>query len=189
MSRIGKIPIQIPEGVKVDIGVNRINISGPKANLSLRLRPELETEIKGKEIKVKVKNKTRLSSSLFGTTRTLIQNAIIGVTEGFEKKLEIHGVGYRASKKENDLILEMGFSHPIEIKASGGIEFQVQKNIIIISGFDKKQVGEVAAHIKNVRPVEPYKGKGIRYVGETIKKKAGKKAKTAIGEGTTGTTS
>lgn len=186
MSRIGKTPIAIPEGVKVNITAGRIEVSGPKGSISISLRPELETLIKENQILVKVKNKTKLTSSFFGTTRTLIQNAIIGVTKGFEKKLEIHGAGYKVYKKENDLVLELGFSHPITIKAPEGIDFQIQKNTIIISGINKIKIGEMAAQIRMLRPVEPYKGKGIRYAQEIIKKKVGKKAKAAIGEGGAG---
>ena len=183
MSRIGRMPIIIPDNVKININSGKINITGPKATSSFKLRSEVIIEIVDNNLKVRIKNKNKISSSVFGTTRTLIQNAICGVTEGFEKKLEIHGVGYKSSKKGENLLLELGFSHPVEVKVPDGIEFQVQKNEITISGASKQQVGEIAARIRNIRKVEPYKGKGIRYSDEVVKKKIGKKAKAALGEG------
>jgi large subunit ribosomal protein L6 len=186
MSRIGRMPIEIPEHVKIDIDNQKITISGPSAILFLNLRPEIGVKKSNNQLKLEVKDKTKLGFSISGLTRTLIQNAILGVTRGFEKRLEIRGVGYKASKKGEDLVLEVGFSHPVTIKASEGIEFQVQKNQIIVLGPDKEQVGGMAAYIRNIRKVEPYKGKGIRYINEIVRKKAGKKAKVAIGETASG---
>ena len=183
MSRIGRMPIKIPEGVKIEFNGSIVLVSGIKAKISIDLRPEIKIIQNNNELNLSVSKKTKLSASLYGLSRTLVQNAIDGVTNGFEKKLEIHGVGYKAELKGKDLELQMGYSHPVTILAPRGIDFQVQKNEIIISGADKRQVGEVAAHIRNVRKVESYKGKGIRYADEIVKKKVGKKAKAAIGEG------
>jgi large subunit ribosomal protein L6 len=182
MSRIGKMPIRIPEGVKLNTEDHIINVSGPGGNIIVKLKPEIGIEINNNEAKIVIKNKNKQVFSIFGTSRTLIQNAIIGVTEGFEKKLEIHGVGYKASLKEKDLFLELGYSHPVIVNCPEGIEFKIQKNIIIVSGAKKEQVGEMASRIRHLRKVEPYKGKGIRYSEEIIRKKIGKKAKAALGE-------
>jgi len=184
MSRIGKKPIIIPENIKIEIENNStIKINGPKGDLSLSIPSCLNPELKDNSLILSLKKVDKASKSLHGTFRTLVNNAIIGVISGFEKKLEIHGTGYKASLKDKDLVLELGYSHPIIIKIPSEISCSVQKNIIILSGPDKQKVGELAAKIKKLRPVEPYKGKGIRYVGELIKKKAGKKAKAALGEG------
>jgi len=183
MSRIGKMPITISDDVKINIEGQKINISGPKGALAFVLEPEIEAKLSNNEITLVPKTNTKSISSIFGTSRTLLNNAVIGVRKGFEKKLEIHGVGYKAVKQGEDLVLSVGFAHPVNISAPKGIEFQVQKNQIIVSGIDKKQVGEIAAKIRNARKVEPYKGKGIRYIDEVVKKKVGKKAKAALGEG------
>ncbi len=183
MSRIGRMPIAVPDNVKVNIDGQKISIVGPKSTLTFVLSQYIEIQVDNNEIHLSAKAKTKAVSSIFGTTRTLLHNAVEGVSKGFEKKLEIHGVGYKAVKDGEGLVLELGFAHPVNISAPEGIEFQVQKNQIIVSGSDKKLVGEVAASIRNMRKVEPYKGKGIRYVGEIVKKKVGKKAKAALGEG------
>lgn len=171
MSRIGKKPILIPQGVEVKIEGRRVTVKGPKGTLTREFRPEVRIEAQEGRILVSSEN-----SAFWGLTRTLIQNQILGVTQGYEKKLEIHGVGYRASREGEDLVLNVGFSHPVKIKKPEGIEFSVEKNIITVSGIDKELVGQVAARIRQVRPPEPYKGKGIRYQGESVRKKAGKKA-------------
>lgn len=183
MSRIGRMPIAIPDNVKVNIDGQKVIIIGPKSTLTFILSQQIEIKVDNNKINLSAKAKTKTVSSIFGTTRTLLQNAVEGVSKGFEKKLEIHGVGYKAIKDSKGLVLELGFAHPVNISTPEGIEFQVQKNQIIISGSDKKLVGEIAANIRNMRKVEPYKGKGIRYVGEIVKKKVGKKAKAALGEG------
>ena len=181
MSRIGKKHIIIPEGVIVEIDDNnRILVKGPKGELETYIRPEIKIEKKnsptGEEIVVAPDKETKRTSALWGLSRTLIANMVEGVTNGYEKKLEIQGVGYRANLEGEDLILLMGFSHPVKIEKVEGIKFEVQKNIITVSGIDKELVGQIAAKIRKVRPPEPYKGKGIRYEGEYVRRKSGKKA-------------
>jgi len=178
MSRIGKQPITIPDGVEVKVDKaagGEIRIKGPKGELVRPVPDEIEVAIKDKEIVVGIKKKTNNAPALWGLLRTLIANMIEGVTQGFEKKLEIEGVGYRAALENDKLILSLGFSHPVEIKAPDGIEFKVEKNLITVSGIDKQLVGQVAADIRSKRKPEPYKGKGIHYLGEEIRRKAGKK--------------
>jgi large subunit ribosomal protein L6 len=175
MSRIGKQPITIPDNVEVKIDKGEIEIKGPKGKLTQVIPDEIEVTIKEKEIVVALKKKIKNSPALWGLLRTLIFNMIQGVTEGYEKQLEIEGVGYRATLQGNKLVLNIGFSHPVEIEAPAGIEFKVERNIITVSGIDKQLVGQVAAKIRSKRKPEPYKGKGIHYVGEVIRRKAGKK--------------
>ena len=179
MSRIGKKPIEIPKGVEVKIEDNVVIVKGPKGELQKKIRPEIKVEIKENEILVSPEKETKKTNAFWGLTRTLISNIIKGVTEGYEKKLEIQGVGYKANLEGEDLVLQVGFSHSVKIDKVGGIKFEVEKNIIAISGIDKELVGQVAAKIRKVRPPEPYKGKGIRYVGEEVRRKAGKKVVTA----------
>lgn len=176
MSRIGKQPIEIPEGVKVKIEDNFIIVKGPKGGLKRELPKEINVEVKAKQIIVNSKDK-----SLWGLWRTLIANMIEGVKQGFEKKLEIVGVGYRAKVEDNKLILNLGFSHPVEVEIPKGIEAKVEKNIITILGIDKQLVGQIAAYIRTQKKPEPYKGKGIRYLDEEVKIKPGKKAVAAEG--------
>ena len=176
MSRIGKQPIQILDGVDVKIDGNLIIIKGKKGELIQKILPEIGLEIKDKNIIVKELRKTKDSSALWGTFRALINNMVNGVTDGFEKKLIIEGIGFRAAINNNKLVLNLGFSHPIEIEAPKGIEFKIDKNTIIVSGPDKQMVGQVAASIRAKKKPEPYKGKGIRYEGEIIRRKTGKKA-------------
>lgn len=175
MSRIGKKHIVIPEGVNIDINNNKVSVKGPKGGLEIYIRPEIKIEKKENEIIVAPDKKTKRTSALWGLSRTLIANMIEGVTNGYEKKLEIQGVGYRASLEGENLVLLMGFSHPVKIEKVEGIKFEVQKNIIIVSGIDKELVGQIAAKIRKVRPPEPYKGKGMRYEGEYVRRKTGKK--------------
>lgn len=176
MSRIGKQPIQIPEGVEVKIDGDLVIVKGPKGELKTQIRPEIKTELKDEKIILKPVKFYKGTQALWGTYRSHIANMIEGVTKGFEKKLEIQGVGYRANIEGKDLILNLGYSHPIKIEASEGIEFKIEKNTIIVSGIDKQLVGQVTAEIRSKRKPEPYKGKGIRYGGEIIKRKMGKKA-------------
>jgi len=176
MSRIGKQSIIIPEGVEVKISDHQIGVKGPKGELTQSIPPQIEITLEGKELLVTLRKKTKDSSALWGLLRALIFNMVKGVSEGFEKKLEIEGVGYRASLQDNKLILNLGFSHPVEVAAPEEIEFKVDKNIITISGIDKQLVGQIAAKIRAFRKPEPYKGKGIHYLGEVIRRKAGKKA-------------
>lgn len=179
MSRIGKQPINIPEGVEIKIDKDLILVKGKKGELTQKLMSEVE--IKDKTIILKESQKTKESSALWGTFRALIANMVEGVSKGFEKKLIIEGVGYRAALNGNKLVLSLGYSHPIEIQAPKGIEFKIEKNAIIISGPDKQLVGQIAADIRIQRKPEPYKGKGIRYEGEIIRRKAGKKAVSTTG--------
>lgn len=178
MSRIGKAPIDIPDKVKVNINDNVVSASGPLGNLSLTIRPEITVKQAENKIileRVNEENKTR---ALHGLTRTLVSNIINGVNTGFEKKLEIQGVGYRATKEGNNLTLALGYSHPVKIVPPEGIEILVEgTNKITVKGADKQKVGDVAAEIRSKRPPEVYKGKGIRYAGEHVRKKAGKTGK------------
>lgn len=180
MSRIGKKPIQIPEGVEVSMQDEEITVKGPKGELKRNLRSEVKVEKKDNQIIVSLKENSpagrKNSKSFWGLSRTLIFNMIEGVLKGHQKQLEIQGVGYRANLEGEDLVLQVGFSHPVNIKKPEGINFAVEKNIITISGIEKELVGQVAAKIREVRKPEPYKGKGIRYVGEHVRRKVGKKA-------------
>jgi large subunit ribosomal protein L6 len=181
MSRVGKKPIQIPEGVDVKIEGSKVTVKGPKGEISQEFQPEIKVKIEEGQILVSPQKEKRETQALWGLTRALIANMTKGVTDGFEKKLEIQGVGYRAEVKGEELVLYVGFSHPVTIKIPKGINIGVEKNIITVSGINKELVGQVAAVIRKKRPPEPYKGKGIRYLGEIVKRKVGKKA-----AGTTG---
>jgi large subunit ribosomal protein L6 len=176
MSRIGKKPIQIPAGVEAKVEGNAVSIKGPKGQLSVVVRPELKVELKEGFILVTPGHETKKTGAYWGLFRTLIFNMVEGVAKGHEKKLEIQGVGYKANIEGGDLNLIVGFSHPVKIKKPETITFVVEKNIITISGPDKELVGQLAAVIRKVKKPEPYKGKGIRYVGEVVRKKVGKKA-------------
>ena len=178
MSRIGKKPIEIPQGVEVKIDGQQVLIKGSKGELSLEVRPEIRVEAKTGQIFVAPQLETKKTRAFWGLTRALLQNMVKGVSHGYEKKLEIEGVGYRANLEGQDLVLNIGFTHPVKIKAPQSIKFSVDKNTITVSGIDKGLVGEVAAKIRRVRPPEPYKGKGIKYAGEQIRRKVGKKAVT-----------
>lgn len=176
MSRIGKKPILIPDNVEAKIDGQKVKVSGPKGELSLDVRPELLVELKEKAIYVSLGSGNEKNKALWGLTRSLIYNMVKGVAEGYVKKLEIEGVGYKASLREKDLVLNVGFTHSVVIDAPPGISFSVEKNVVGVSGADKQMVGQTAAKIRKVKPPEPYKGTGIRYQGEVIKKKEGKKA-------------
>jgi large subunit ribosomal protein L6 len=175
MSHIGKQPILIPEGVEIKIDDNFIFVKGPKGELKQKIHSGISAEIKDKEILVKL-SANKKDSAIWGTFRVLIANMIEGVAKGFEKKLVFEGVGYRASLSGNKLVLSLGFSHPVEVEAPQGINFKVEKNTITVSGTDKQLVGQIAADIRAKRKPEPYKGTGIRYEGEIIRRKTGKKA-------------
>ena len=180
MSRVGKKPIQIPEKVEVKIDGSLVTVKGPKGELNLNVLPEIQLEQKDNEILVNVDNENvKIERSLWGTFRQLIENMVIGVTEGYEKKLELNGVGYRVEMKGKDLILNVGFSHPVTYTPVEGVTITTEKNLITISGIDKQAVGETAAQIRKIKKPEPYKGKGIKYIDEVIRRKAGKQAKTA----------
>ena len=175
MSRIGKKPILIPENVEVKIDNQKVIVSGPKGELSREVRPEIKVELKDNQILVSPKIETKRTKAFWGLTRALLSNMVKGVIEEYEKKLEIEGLGYRASLEGEDMVLFVGFTHPVKIKCPEGIKFSVEKNIITISGINKELVGGIASKIKKIRPAEPYKGKGIKYQGEIIRRKAGKK--------------
>ena len=179
MSRIGRMPIAVPAGVTVDIAENnQVTVKGPKGELSRKLASEMKIERDGEEIKVTRPNDLKKMKSLHGLTRTLISNMIVGVTEGYEKRLEVNGVGYRAAKQGNKLTLSLGYSHPVEMEDPEGVEVTVDgQNLIIVKGIDKEKVGQYAAEIREKRPPEPYKGKGIKYDYEVIRRKAGKTGK------------
>lgn len=175
MSRIGKKPILIPQGVSLDQKDGLIVVKGPKGSISVKIRPEVLVEVKENTLTVSLKDP--LCLAYWGLTRALLANAVLGVTEGFEKDLELQGVGYRASKEGNDLILNLGFSNPVKVVAPEGIEFEVPDNQNIkVKGIDKQLVGLLAAKIKKLKKPEPYLGKGIKYKGEVIRRKAGKAA-------------
>lgn len=176
MSRLIKKSILIPEGVSVNLNDNILTITGPRGSLSLKLISNIDIKIDNNEIKINKGNDTKQAVANSGTMWSLINNAILGVTSGFQKILELEGVGFRAELINNKLILYLGFSHPIEFNLPSGIEAKIEKNQIIISGVNKELVGQVSAKIRSLRPPEPYKGKGIHYLGEYIRRKAGKKA-------------
>jgi len=178
MSRIGRIPIDIPSGVTVSADNGVIAVKGPKGELSLTVASPIEVAIADNQVVVTRPNDERLSRSLHGLTRTLISNQIIGVTEGYTKGLEVVGTGYRVAAKGESLEFALGYSHSITVDPPAGISFTVEgQNKILVSGIDKQAVGEVAANIRKLRKPEPYKGKGIRYAGEVVRRKAGKAGK------------
>ena len=178
MSRIGRMPIAIPAGVTVEVAENnKVTVKGPKGTLERVLPAEMEIKVEGAEIVVSRPNDLKKMKSLHGLTRTLINNMVVGVTAGYEKKLEVNGVGYKVSKAGKKLTLSLGFSHPVEMEDPEGIETTVDNNVIIVKGIDKEKVGQFAAEIRDKRRPEPYKGKGIKYVDETIRRKVGKTGK------------
>ena len=179
MSRIGKMPIAVPAGVTVDIAENnKVTVKGPKGTLERVLPAEMEIKKEGDEIIVNRPNDLKKMKSLHGLTRTLINNMVVGVTEGYEKKLEVNGVGYRAVKKGKLLTLSLGYSHPVEMEDPEGIEVVVEDaNTLVVKGIDKEKVGQYAAEIREKRAPVPYKGKGIKYADEVIRRKVGKTGK------------
>lgn len=178
MSRIGKTPIYLSTKVHVDLQDNKIKIKGPKGELIYILSPEIRVEHVKETIKLYKNNESQAAKQLYGLHRTIINNMVIGVSQGFSKKLKIQGVGYRAQVNENNLILNVGYSHPVYIKLPPEINIKVENNTNIeILGINKETVGQIAAQIRSVRPPEPYKGKGIRYNDELIRKKVGKAGK------------
>ena len=176
MSRIGKMPVAIPAGVEVSISEsNLVTVKGPKGTLTQQMHPAMTLKQEGAEILVTRPNDEKENRSLHGLTRALLHNMVVGVTEGYKKNLEINGVGYRAAKEGNKLVLTIGYSHPVEVDEIPGITIEVpQPNQIVISGCDKQMVGQFAAEVREKRPPEPYKGKGIKYVDEVIRRKVGK---------------
>jgi large subunit ribosomal protein L6 len=177
MSRIGKKPVPIPEGVTVDVGPGRVSVNGPRGELSQTVSPEMDVAVDDGVLKVTRPTDRGPHRALHGLTRSLIANMVEGVTDGFAKQLEIQGVGYRARLQGKALELSVGYSHSISMPAPDGIDFEVpQPTQIIVKGIDKQLVGETAARIRRVRPPEPYKGKGIRYADEHVRRKVGKRA-------------
>ena len=177
MSRIGRLPIEIPSGVDVQVEPGRVRVKGPKGELSQHVSPDLSIEREDSVLRVTRPTDRGEHRALHGLTRSLIFNMVQGVTSGYEKRLEIQGVGYRAALKGSDLEMQLGFSHPVTVKAPQGITFEVpQPTQIVVSGSSKQQVGEIAAQIRKWRPPEPYKGKGVRYAGEHVIRKVGKRA-------------
>jgi large subunit ribosomal protein L6 len=180
MSRIGKKPINIPENVEVNIANQQVKIKGPKGALELFLHPKVKAEAKEKEIVINISDSSvKAERSLWGLSRSLINNMVEGVVNGFTKQLEINGIGFKAAVQDKKLVLNVGFSHPVEYQIPEGIEIKVEKNIITISGIDKQKVGQVAAEIRSIKKPEPYKGKGIKYLNEVIIRKVGKAVKGA----------
>ena len=177
MSRIGKQPIAVPEGVTVSVEPGLVRVNGPKGELSERVSRDMSVEQDDGQVLVKRPTDRGDHRALHGLTRSLIANMVEGVTAGFERRLEIQGVGYRAQLKGTDVELAVGYSHPVEIRAPDGIEFEVPAPTqIVVRGISKQAVGEMAARVRKVRPPEPYKGKGIRYAGEQVQRKVGKRA-------------
>jgi large subunit ribosomal protein L6 len=177
MSRIGKKPIELPAGVSVSISPGRVMVNGPLGELSQHVPARMNVEQGNGSVVVTRPSERGEDRALHGLTRTLIANMVEGVTSGFQKRLEIQGVGYRASLQGSDLELNVGYSHPVVVKAPAGITFEVPTQTeVIVKGIDKQQVGQTAAEVRKVRPPEPYKGKGIRYEGEYVRRKVGKRA-------------
>jgi large subunit ribosomal protein L6 len=178
MSRIGRLPIDIPAGVDVKIDGQAVSVKGPKGELALTVAAPIEVKLEENQVLVTRPDDERTSRSLHGLTRTLIANQIIGVTQGYSKALEIVGTGYRVAQKGSSLELALGFSHPVVVEAPAGITLTVEgNNKITVAGIDKQAVGEAAANIRKIKKPEPYKGKGIRYAGEVVRRKAGKSGK------------
>ncbi|AWI10861.1 50S ribosomal protein L6 [Caldibacillus thermoamylovorans] len=178
MSRIGKKPIEVPAGVTVTLNGNRVTVKGPKGELSREFNKDITITVEDNVVTVTRPSDSKEHRTVHGTTRAILANMIEGVSKGFEKSLELIGVGYRAQKQGNKLVLSVGYSHPVEITPENGLEIDVPSNTqIVVKGIDKEQVGALAANIRDVRPPEPYKGKGIRYVGEYVRRKEGKTGK------------
>jgi len=176
MSRIGRMPITVPAGVEVNVAAgNVVTVKGPKGTLTQQLHPDMIIEQDGAVLSVKRPSESKEHKSLHGLTRTLLNNMVVGVNEAYKKELEINGVGYRAAKEGNTLVLTIGYSHPVNVPETDGISIEVPApNKVIISGCDKQAVGQFAAEVREKRPPEPYKGKGIKYVDEVIRRKVGK---------------
>ena len=183
MSRIGKKPISVPQGVTITVGNNNfVTVKGPKGTLSQQLPPEIAISQEDGVASVTRPSDEKRHKALHGLSRSLLNNMVVGVSTGFQKILEINGVGYRATKTGRNLTMSLGFSHPVLVEAPDGIDLTVgERNTVIVAGADKQLVGEVAANIRSLRPPEPYKGKGIKYSDETIRRKAGKAGKTGKG--------
>ena len=179
MSRIGRSPISVPNGVKIEIDGPMVTVTGPKGSLSQSFDPEMGLKLEDGELTVERPSDSRQHRSIHGLTRSLLNNMVTGVSDGFDKVLMIEGVGYRSEMSNNDLVLYVGYSHPVTFKPDNGISFNVEERgrKVTVSGIDKALVGEIAARVRRTRPPEPYKGKGIRYVNEVVRRKAGKTGK------------
>ncbi len=182
MSRVGNMPVKIPAGVKVDLNGNTVSVKGPKGEMTRTFDPNMKIEVKDSQITI-TRPDDKAYNAMHGLTRALIHNMVLGVTEGFKRNLEIEGVGYRAELQGKNLVLSLGFSHPVPVEPPEGIAFLVDKSqrAFAVQGADKEMVGEMAAKIRAIRPPEPYKGKGIHYAGEKIRRKAGKAGKVGSG--------
>jgi large subunit ribosomal protein L6 len=181
MSRIGRMPIPVPEGVTVDIKKSTVRVKGPKGELLRTFDPDMQIKLDDNQLVVQRPTDHRRHRALHGLTRALLNNMVVGVTQGYTRRLEIQGVGYRAEMQGENLVLNVGYSHPVVVEPPAGISFEVEKGYrtLLVLGVDKEVVGEIAARIRRVRPPEPYKGKGIRYEGEYVRRKAGKAGKVA----------
>lgn len=177
MSRIGKMPIDLPESVKVTVDGQKIRVEGPKGALEREFPRQIRIKVEDHKVFVTRQNETKIAKSLHGTWRSLVANMVKGVSEGWMKELELVGTGYQAQLEGKDLVLAVGFSHPVKIEAPEGVTFRVEKTKIIVEGIDKELVGQISAKIRAVRPPEPYKGKGIKYKDEVVRRKPGKAAK------------
>lgn len=176
MSRIGKKPLIIPQGAEASVSANLITVKGPKGTLTFAHRREVAVSVEGTEVTVSKIGTTKLAQALWGTTAKIIANMLEGVTAGFTKQLELNGVGYRMNLQGKKLVMALGFSHPVEMSVPEGLEAKIEGNILTLSGIDRQAVGQLASIIKKLKPVEPYKGKGFRYVGEQVRRKEGKRA-------------
>lgn len=176
MSRIGKKPIAIPAGTEVSLSANMLTVKGPKGTLTFEHRREVAVALAEQEVTVTKVGATKLAQALWGTTAKIISNMFEGVTKGFEKQLELNGVGFRMNLQGKKLVLALGFSHPVEMTIPEGLEAKIDNNVLTISGIDRQKVGQLASVIKKLKPVEPYKGKGFKYVGEYVRRKEGKRA-------------
>ncbi|TDA68610.1 MAG: 50S ribosomal protein L6 [Clostridia bacterium] len=184
MSRVGRMPIAVPSGVEVEVEDRRVRVKGPRGELARELPRGITLGINESQVTVAPEDESRVGRSLWGLSRTLVKNMVDGVSQGFEKHLELVGVGYRAAKQGNKLVLTVGYSHPVEILPPPGLEVEVPApNRVVVRGADKEKVGDLAARIRRVREPEPYKGKGIRYAGEKIRTKAGKAGKAGKAAG------
>lgn len=179
MSKIGQLPVKLSKEVTVTINGQTVNITGPKGSLSLTLDKLVKVHEENGELIFAITKESKYAKSIWGTTRKLVDNIVKGVTEGWSKQLELVGTGYRSEVSGNTLILTVGYSHPIKIEAPKDVTFKVEKSIITVNGIDRQVVGQIAANIRGSRPPEPYKGKGVKYVNEVIRRKAGKAAKAA----------
>lgn len=180
MSKIGKLPIKIIQGTTVELKDGKVLVTGPKGSIEIQVPRQVEVKIDTENVALSLKKESQDASAIYGTTRALMANAVSGVNTGWSKQLELVGTGFRAEVNNKTLTLTIGYSHPVKIEAPEGISFKVEKNVITVEGINKEIVGQISAKIREVRPPEPYKGKGIKYIDEVIRRKAGKVAK-AVG--------